>query len=103
MFGASTHETRGLSVLAVAAHLRAVGCVRFLLMNGAVVQPAEIGAAFRGGSVEWMRLLWDAFQYAKPLDVVLKAVQSWNATGLRWVLDHKKGAISFHDLVRLFR
>jgi hypothetical protein len=103
VYGASTRETRDLSVLAVAAQFGAVGCVRFLLANGAVVRTDEVVAAFRGGNMELMRLLWDAFPYAPPMVLALEAVRSWNAIGLRWLLDHRKGALSFHDLVRLFR
>jgi hypothetical protein len=103
VFGDSTRETRDFPVLVVAAQLGAVDCVRFLLANGALVRAAEVVAAFRGGNVEVMRLLWDAFPYAPPIVLALEAARSWNATGLRWLLAHKLDALSFHDLVRLFK
>jgi hypothetical protein len=103
VFKASKGDTRDLSVLAVAAQEGAVRCARFLLTNGANVGAPEVEAAFRGGSVELMRLLWDAFPYAKPTELALEAVRSWNATGLRWLLQHKLGALSFDVLIRLFK
>jgi hypothetical protein len=49
-----------------------------------------------------MRLLWDAFPRANPFEVAVEAVKVWNIAGLRWLLDHKMGALSSCDLCRLF-
>jgi hypothetical protein len=103
IFESATGEHRELSILAVAAQCGAVNCVRFLLRNGTKVGPTEIEAAFRGGRAELMRLLWDAFPRANPLKLALETVKSWNATGLRWLLDHKVDTQSHRDLVRLLR
>jgi hypothetical protein len=103
VFEASMDEYRELSILAVAAQFGAVNCVRFLLMNGTRVGAVEVGAAFRGGHVELMRLLWEAFPLANPVELALEAAKSWNVAGLRWLLDHKVGDPSLSGLVRLFR
>jgi hypothetical protein len=96
-------STRDHSVLDAAVQCGSLVCARFLLANGANVGTAEVRAAFRGGNREVLRLLWDAFPYAKPMELALEAARSWNATGLRWLLARKAGALPFHDLSRLFK
>jgi hypothetical protein len=96
-------EHRELSILAVAAQFGAVSCARFLLVSGATVGASEVEGAFLGGNVELMRRVWEAFPRANPLEVAVKAVKSWNLSGLRWLLDHKIGTLSHCDLVRLLR
>jgi hypothetical protein len=103
IFESATGEHRELSIVAAAAQCGAVNCVRFLLRNGTKVGPTEIEAAFRGGRAELVRLLWDAFPRANPLKLALEAVKSWNATGLRWLLDHKVDTQSHRDLIRLLK
>jgi hypothetical protein len=89
-------------MIAVAAQLGAVDCVRCLLMSGVKVGASEVEAAFRGGNLEVMRLLWDAFPRANPLELALEAMKSWNVACVRWLLKHKIGELSASDLVRLF-
>jgi hypothetical protein len=101
-FAGSTCEGRELSLLALAGQFGAVGCARVLLTNGAKVGASEVGSAFRGGNGELMRLLWDAFPEANPLEVGLEAVKSWNLVGLRWLLEYTISAMSPRELVRLF-
>jgi hypothetical protein len=103
VFETSTDPSRKLSILAVAAQFGAVHCAQLLLANGARVGASEVFAAFRGGSVELMRMLWNAYPTANPLEAALETVKSWNAAELRWLLKHKVGALSFHDSVRLFK
>jgi hypothetical protein len=98
----STGGHRDLTLLAVAAQFGAARCTQFLLTSGAKAGASEVGAAFRGESVEVMRLLWDAFPTADALEMSLEAVKSWNSEGLRWLLDHKMGSLSPRSLVRLF-
>jgi hypothetical protein len=76
-------ERRELSILAVAAQFGAVRCARFLLASGATVGASEVEGAFLGGNVELMRRFWEAFPRANPLEVAVKAVKSWNLSGLR--------------------
>jgi hypothetical protein len=102
VFEASIGVLRDFSLLAVAAQFGAVRCAQFLLANGARVQAAEVEAAFRGGNAELMRLLWDACPRANPVEIAVEATKSWNMVGLRWLLDHKMGALSSCDVLRLF-
>jgi hypothetical protein len=90
-------------MLAVAAQFGAVRCAVFLMTSGARLGTAEVAAAFRGRNVELMRLLWDAFPTANPLEVAFEAVNSWNVAGLRWLLGNKINALSPNDLVLLFK
>jgi hypothetical protein len=91
-----------MSILAVAVQLEAVNCVRFLLAVGAKVGASEVEAAFRGGKIQLMGLMWNAYPCVKPLELAIEAVKSWNAAGLRWLLGKKMGDLSSGDLVRLF-
>jgi hypothetical protein len=102
VFSASTGLSRSMSMLAVAAQLGGVRCARFVLTNGTKVRAAEVEAAFRGGNAEMVRLLWDSFPRANPLELAMEAVRSWNVAGLRWLLEHKLGALSSSDWVCLF-
>jgi hypothetical protein len=102
VFEASATEGRELSLLAVAAQLGAVDCAQFLLTHGAKAGTAELEAAFRGGNVDLMRLLWHAVPGASPLKLSLEAMKSWNTGGFRWLLEHKIGDLSSRDLVILF-
>jgi hypothetical protein len=103
VYRASTAAGRELSIVAVAAQCEAVNCVRFLLASGAKVGASEVAAAFRSGNAELMRLLWDAFPAANPLELAFESIKSWNAAGLRWLLDHQISAVSLSDLVRLLK
>jgi hypothetical protein len=100
---APTVGSRALSILAVAAQFGSMSCVRCLLAGGARVGKSEVEAAFRCGNAELMRLLWDAFPRAEPLGLAFEVLKSWNAAGLRWLLNHKIGAPAFFDLFRLFK
>jgi hypothetical protein len=99
----SSCDRRELALLAVAAQFGAVRCAISLLTSGARAGTAEVGAAFRGGNAELIRMLCDAFPTAKPLEVALEAVKSWNVAGLRWLLDNQIDALSPSDLVHLFK
>jgi hypothetical protein len=101
MFGASRAESRELSILAVSAQFGAVRCGKFLLANWAKVGTPEMETAFRSGHVEMMKLVWNVFPNANPLQLTLAAVKSWNVTGLRWLLDHKIGKVSLSGFVAL--
>jgi hypothetical protein len=101
VFGTSIVDGRELSIIA-AAEFGALRCAQFLRASGAEVGAVEVKAAFRGGTAELMRLIWGAFPHANPLELALAAVKSWNAAGLRWLLEHKIGGLSEVDLVRLF-
>jgi hypothetical protein len=103
IFASSTGDGRQLSILALATQFGAVRCTKFLLTSGAKAGASEVAAASRGGDVELMRMLWEAFPDANPLEAALEAVKSWNLAGLRWLLDTKIDALSPNDLVRLFK
>jgi ankyrin repeat protein len=62
VFDNSRHRT----LLAYAARWRAIGCVRFLILNGAAVGMAALEAAIQGGHAEIIRLIDDRIKAAKP-------------------------------------
>jgi hypothetical protein len=103
IFASSTGDGQQLSILALAAQFGAVHCTQFLVANGAKEGASEVAAAFRGGNVELMRLLWGAVPDANPLEVALEAAKSWNLAGIRWLLDNRIDVLSPNDLDRLFK
>jgi hypothetical protein len=103
VFELPSRGNRHLSILAVASQFGAVRCARFLLANAVRAEASEVGAAFRNGNAELVRLLWDSCPHANPLELALEAVKSWNAAGFRWLLEHTLPALSYGFLVRLLR